>query len=143
MARRSLGRILAEAREAVGGISQSDLARASNHSPGFISRLEKAGDVTSIQFATLVSLAIPLGLSLDEIAYLTGLTTVPPGEAGSSHGPTFALLSKELREVRAALESALRRLDDAERKIEALAREPGRKEKVRAQHVGRPLKSKK
>jgi transcriptional regulator with XRE-family HTH domain len=139
VARRSVGKVLAEAREAV-GLTQTALARASNHTPGFISKIEsEATTVESIRFATLASLAVPLGLSLDEIAFLTGLTTVRPGSTGQNHGPAMALISQELRSLRGALEGALRKLDAAEAQIQALSREPSRKDKPRASQ-GRPRK---
>jgi transcriptional regulator with XRE-family HTH domain len=140
VARRSLGKILQEAREAV-HLSQSALARASNHSPGFISRIESEGEAESIRFATLVSLAIPLGLSLDEIAFLTGLTPAPPERPGNAQGPVLALISQELRGLRGALEGLLRKLDAAEGEIQTLTREGSRKEKQRAAQPGRPCKS--
>jgi transcriptional regulator with XRE-family HTH domain len=137
--RRPVGEILARAREAV-GLTQTALARASNHTPGFISKIESEDtSVESIRFATLASLAVPLGLSLDEIAFLTGLTTVRPEMTSSGNGPALALLGQELRSLKGALEGALRKLDRAEAEIQALTREPSRKDKPRVSQ-GRPRK---
>jgi transcriptional regulator with XRE-family HTH domain len=130
VARRKLGEILETAREAL-NLSQTALARASNHTPGFISRIEDLKDADSIRFATLVSLAVPLGLSMDEIAFLTGLTTVRPEMTGSSHGPAVAQIVQEIRALRGALEVTLRKLEAAESEIQALTREPSRKDKPR------------
>ena len=139
MPRRSIGKILREARISV-GLSQSDLARSSNHSPGFISRIESEGDAESIKFATLVSLAIPLGLSLDEIAFLTGLSQAAPGASGSDLGPAIAQISVQLGVLKGALEVALRKLSAAELEIYALST-GSQKDKKRSPPSGRPSKS--